>query len=63
MAPSPHWPGDWGKIIGLCCQFLKEKTKEEQKGDEACGLIKPQSSQVFAIPHICVVFSEGEMRS
>ncbi len=60
MAQSPHWPGDWGKIIGLHCQFLKgKKSKEEQKGDEACGLIKPQLSQVFAIPHVCVVFLEG----
>lgn len=50
MAQGPHWPGDWEKIIGLCCQFLKKKRQEEQKGDEACGLIKPQLSQVFAIP-------------
>lgn len=56
MAQSPHWAGDWGKIIGLCCQFLKgKKSKEEQRGDEACGLIKPQLSQVFAIQCLCSV--------
>lgn len=50
MARSPHWPGDWGKIIGLRCQFLEEKRQEEQKGDEAWGLIKPRLSQALAIP-------------